>query len=238
MEKSNRYIIIYASVMVIIVAVVLTILAVQLKPAQDANIRVEKMQNLLQTININTADLTQDEIMSLFEKTIVSGVLINNKGEIVSNDLDETFNTELGNELKKPVEEQRYPVYQSVTADNDTLSIIQLHGKGLWGPIWGYLAFKSDFNTVAGCVFAHKGETPGLGAEIAESWYQEKFINKTVFDDNNNLVSIKVVKGGVAPDDLHSVDAITGGTITSDGLQDMIADILDAYKPFFESKRQ
>lgn len=238
MEKSNRYIIIYASVMVIIVAVVLTFLAIQLKPAQDANIRVEKMQNLLQTININTSDLNQNEIIDLFEKTIVSGVLINTKGEIVSNDLDEAFNTELGVELRKPIESQRYPIYQSITADNDTLSIIQLHGKGLWGPIWGYMAFKSDFSTIAGCVFAHKGETPGLGAEIGESWYQEKFINKTIFDNDNCLVSIKIVKGVVASEDSHSVDAISGGTITSEGLQDMICDNLETYKPFFEAKRQ
>ena len=113
-----------------------------------------------------------------------------------------------------------------------------LRGKGLWGPIWGYIALKNDFNTIAGAVFDHKGETPGLGAEINTTEFEQKFLNKQIFDQNENFVSVKVIKGIVKPDDLHSVDAISGGTITSKGLEDMIFNGLSSYLPFIKRTKK
>ena len=111
-----------------------------------------------------------------------------------------------------------------------------MRGKGLWGPIWGFIALKDDMNTISGAVFDHKAETPGLGAEISLDWFQEPFIGKTIFE-GNNLVSINVVKGGAPIDDMHSVDGISGGTITSDGLADMLAERFEQYLPFFNKKK-
>ncbi len=112
--------------------------------------------------------------------------------------------------------------------------MVPVRGKGLWGPIWGYMALESDLNTISGAVFDHKGETPGLGAEINTDWFQEPFTGKTIFDESGKFVSITVVKGGADPSDPHGVDGISGGTITSKGLEEMLADCLAGYVNHFQ----
>ena len=107
----------------------------------------------------------------------------------------------------------------------------------LWGPIWGYIALKEDLNTILGAVFDHKGETPGLGAEISLDWFQEPFQGKTIFE-GDEFVSVKVAKGGAEEDDMHAVDGISGGTITADGVTAMLEERLGNYVPFFESMRK
>ena len=115
--------------------------------------------------------------------------------------------------------------------------IIPLRGKGLWGPIWGYIALRDDINTVYGAVFAHKSETPGLGAEINQGFFQEPFRDKKIFNENNEFVSIKVIKGGAPEGSLHGVDGISGGTITSDGVTDMLKERVGRYLPYLEKNR-
>ena len=114
--------------------------------------------------------------------------------------------------------------------------VIPVTGMGLWGPVWGYVALEKDMNTVAGIIMAHKGETPGLGDEIATTKYQSKFIGKTIFE-GDEFVSVTLRKGG-AKDPAHEVDAITGGTKTSDGVTAMLRNSLENYLPLLESKRQ
>ena len=125
--------------------------------------------------------------------------------------------------------------------NDEQIFIIPMLGKGLWGPIWGYMALREDFNTVVGAVFDHQGETPGLGAEIAYPVFQKQFVGKQIFDDEGNFVSIAIVKGGVANSykvaPKHGVDAISGGTITSDGLANMIKTGLANYLNFFKVRR-
>ncbi len=130
---------------------------------------------------------------------------------------------------------RKLPVYVCVNKGN-TYYIFPLRGKGLWGPIWGFISLESDMNTVYGAVFDHKTETPGLGAEINQDWFQEDFSGKKLFKDGI-FHSIKVVKGGTDDSDLYGVDAISGGTITSKGVEDMLYDCLISYEPFFENKR-
>lgn len=113
--------------------------------------------------------------------------------------------------------------------------VIPLIGKGLWDDIWGYIALEKDMNTVSGIVMAHKGETPGLGAEIATPGHQALYKGKTLFE-KGDFVSITLRKGG-AKDPAHEVDAITGGTKTSDGVTMMLRDNLSEYLPFFEKAR-
>jgi Na+-transporting NADH:ubiquinone oxidoreductase subunit C len=114
-----------------------------------------------------------------------------------------------------------------------------LYGKGLWGPIWGNIALDENFSKVLGVNFDHKGETPGLGAEINTKDFQEQFIGKTIFNKDGKFMSITVKKGGVVtmPDALqvHGVDAISGGTITSNGVSKMLNDVLKLYVPFVEN---
>jgi Na+-transporting NADH:ubiquinone oxidoreductase subunit C len=110
----------------------------------------------------------------------------------------------------------------------------------LWGPVWGNIALEEDFKTVYGVTFGHKGETPGLGAEISTTDFQKQFSGKTIFDDEYNFTSVKVVKGGVVtmpPDQqIHGVDAISGGTITSNSVSDMLEDCLKNYKSYIKKQ--
>lgn len=224
---SNRYIFIYASVMVIVVAIALTIVAVQLKPAQQYNERVEKMQNILTAVNIESTPKNAEE---LYKKFIISSLVVDNKGAVRSN--AEAFDINMAAENKKESSARNLPVFLCMNGA-DTLYVVPMRGKGLWGPIWGYISFRNDLNTIAGCMYAHKSETPGLGAEIDTRAFQQQFIGKTIFDDERNFVSVKVYKGGAKEEDLHGVDAISGGTITSQGLEVMLSEGLKDYTAYF-----
>ena len=111
-------------------------------------------------------------------------------------------------------------------------------GSGLWGPIWGFIALESDCNTIFGASFDHKSETPGLGAEIRESFFEDAFIGKKILDQNNQFVSVDVVKGGAEAGSYHQVDGITGGTITSDGVTNMLKSDLEVYNNYFDKIRE
>jgi len=120
--------------------------------------------------------------------------------------------------------------------------IVPLFGKGLWDDIWGYIALDSDKNTIVGATFDHKGETPGLGAEIREIWFQKQFVGKKIFDkpndfSKNNFVSVCTVKGGAKADDTHGVDAISGGTVTSNKLSIMINERIQHYLAYFNKSK-
>lgn len=229
---SNRYIFIYSSIMVVVVAIALTVVAVSLKPLQEANVRIEKMQNILKAINVPA---TPKDAEKLYNKYIVKSFTL--KADMTVDPGVNAFNVDLGAELKKPNPADRlYPVYVAALDNGDTSYIFPMRGKGLWGPIWGYIALKNDFNTIYGVMFDHKGETPGLGAEINTDKFQQEFFGKTIFDENGNFTSVKTIKGGAGPNNPHGVDAISGGTITSNGLSDMIHDGFTAYLPFLQKK--
>ena len=234
MMFSNKYIFIYSSVMVIVVAIALAIAAIQLKPFQENNKRVEKMQNILSSVNIESTVKNAEE---LYKKYITETYVVNNKGEKVEK--INAFDIDLYYELKKKPEERQLPVYIAKLENGDTAYIAALRGKGLWGPIWGYISFKPDMNTVIGSMFDHKGETPGLGAEIDGKVFQNQFKNKTIFDESGKFTSIQTVKGGAKEGDMHGVDAISGGTITSKGLEKMLFDCLTDYQGFLiKNKKQ
>lgn len=234
MQHSNKYIFIYSIIMVVIIAVTLTVVAVKLKPAQEDNIRIEKMQNILSSVNIPTSEIPKNQVLDVYNKFIKTAFGVNSKGEVVEKDASRIFTIELASELKKPVEQQVLPVYIALLENGDSAYIVPLRGKGLWGPIWGYISFKTDFNTVFGVTFDHKGETPGLGAEINQDGFKRPFIGKQIFTESGNLVSITVEKGGAKPGDIHAVDAISGGTITSKGVQKMLLDNLTNYEAYFK----
>src|SRR3989339_191483 len=222
MDKSNKYIFIYASVMIIIVAVALTVVAVQLKPAQENNIRVEKMRNILMAANIET---TVQNAGEMYKKYIAETMVVTNKGDKTEGD---AFAIDFSIEVKKPSEQRKLPVY-IFSGEGKEFYIVPVRGKGLWGPIWGYIAFRNDMNTIEGAVFDHKGETPGLGSEIDTRKFQMQFSGKQIFDGFGEFKSVAARKGGAPDEDMHGVDAISGGTITSDGLSRMLHDCLIDY---------
>jgi len=230
---SNTYIFIFSSVMVAVVALLLSFAALQLKPYQDKNIEIEKMQNILSSVRVTS---TPQNAQELYKKYISESIVINSKGDKV-NGLD-AFKIELKNEMVKPVEKRNLPVFIGSLSNGDKAYIVPLRGKGLWGPIWGYISFNKDFNTIYGAFFDHQGETPGLGAEIKETFFQEEFINKQIFDAGGTFKSIEVVKGGAQPGNPNQVDAISGGTITSKGLEDMLKASLSDYTTYFINNKK
>lgn len=236
MQHSNKYIFIYSIVMVVLVAVLLTIVAVQLKPAQEENIRIEKMQNILSSVNIPVAGIPKKEVQNTYNKYIKKAFAINTKGDIVDSVTDDVFAIDMANEIKKPEAEQKLPLFLAVLDGNDSAYVVPLRGKGLWGPIWGYISFKTDLNTVYGCIYDHKSETPGLGAEISMDWFQKRFFGKTIYK-NDDFVSIGVMKVGQPKDEEHDIDAISGGTITSKGVEKMLKDNLTKYQSYFKKNR-
>lgn len=235
-RDSNAYTFIFATLMVLVVASALAFTASSLKDLQASNVRKEKMQNILATIGVET-DREQAEI--LYNQYITGELSLTSGG-----DLDQevnAFEINLNNELKKPVNEQRFPLYEA-SVEGEKYYIVPLRGAGLWNAIWGYIALEEDKNTIKGAVFDHVGETAGLGAEITQEWFQNRFLGEKVFDKDGNLVGINVSKTNNDPKDLdkddHEVDAISGATITGDGVTNMILERLNHYLPYLKTAEQ
>lgn len=224
----------FAAVMVIVVAILLALAAMGLKPFQVENIRQEKMKDILASINIKCE---MKDAPPLFAQNIKERFVLNFNGDMVSKtsgtvdskNMEDAFNIDIGAEYRAiPPEQRRYPLYIA-EIEGKSYFIVPVVGKGLWGPIWGYLSLNEDKNTVYGATFDHKTETPGLGAEIREDFFQAPFKGKTIFDAQGGFVSVSVVKGGARPDDMHGVNAITGGTITSNGVSEMLKRTFGTY---------
>jgi Na+-transporting NADH:ubiquinone oxidoreductase subunit C len=231
-DFSNRYIMIFSVVMVISVAILLSLTALLLQPRQEKNVEIEKKMNILSSINVPSE---KSDAVQLYDKYVRESFVINTDGQKL--DGVDAFKVILRAEQKKPLAEQYLPVFVAVTDNGDTLRIFPLEGKGLWGPIWGYVSLKEDLSTIAGVTFDHKGETPGLGAEINTTGFESQFHDKSLFE-NGTFVSIKVVKGGARPGNMHEVDAISGGTITSKGLEAMVHDGLIKYEKYLSQNRK
>ena len=232
-RDSNAYTFGFAAAMVVVVASVLAFTASSLKDLQQENVRKEKMQNILATIGI---EIDRDGAEVLFNEYITSQLALRNDGT-VDESVDPFSGIKLALELKKEPTQQRFPLYLA-DVEGASYYIIPLRGAGLWDAIWGYIALESDRNTIKGAVFDHKAETAGLGAEITQQWFMDRFVGEKVFDNDGKLVGISVSKTNNDPKDLdkndHEVDAISGATITGDGVSDMIIERLTHYQPYLE----
>lgn len=234
--NKNSYTFTFSAILVIVVASVLAFAAESLKPMQKENMRLEKMQNILASVKI---EATPQEAKEKFDQYIIDQKLLNSKGDVVSPEGKTAFDIDVVKEYKTVAEGDRsYPLF--VFEDNgERKYIVPLAGQGLWGPIWGYVAFNGDMNTVYGTTFDHKTETPGLGAEINQPFFQEKFIDKAIFTSSGEYTSIEVKKGGSeVAGNPHAVDGISGGTITSKGVEEMIKRTLEIYVPYFKGNQQ
>ncbi|NOY37658.1 MAG: NADH:ubiquinone reductase (Na(+)-transporting) subunit C [Chlorobi bacterium] len=229
---SNTYIFIFSSVMVIIVAAILSTTAMLLQPIQQRNIEIEKKQFILASVNIES---TGKNAESLYDKYITDSYVINSRGKRIEG--VDAFSVNMADEIRKPYEERNLPIYIGTLDDGTKKYIVPLRGKGLWGPIYGYISFNNDFKTIFGATFDHDKETPGLGAEISTRAFQKDFKGKVIFDDTGNFTSILVVKGGAKPGSVNQVDAISGGTLTSKGLQAMLKDCLGSYVTYFKEQQ-
>ena len=217
--NSNVYIIIYSVVMVVIVAVLLSLAALGLKEKQDNNELNEKKTQIVKALGYNPDSVS-------YEKLEVKAFLLDSLGKEMKSNESDVFKAL--KDVKATREAKAFPLFKA----KDGSVVVPLYGAGLWGPIWGYIALEQDMNTVRGIVLDHKSETPGLGAEITTPKHQAMYPGKTVFE-GEELVGITLKKGGADENNPHEVDAITGGTKTSDGVSAMIKDCLVSYVPYF-----
>ena len=232
-RDSNIYTFLFVGIMIVGIASILAYTSQTLKPMQDENVKNEKMQNILSTVGIN---VSRDEAEESYSKYITQELALKMDGTI-NESLNPFSDLNLAKELKKDYNDQHFPLYIA-DIDSQRYYIIELRGVGLWDAIWGYISLKADFNTINGVSFDHKGETAGLGAEITKDWFKESFIDEKVFNKDGQLVGITVLKGNNDPSnsdkDDHEVDAISGSTITGDGVTDMIKERLNNYLPYIE----
>ncbi|HIF84154.1 MAG TPA: NADH:ubiquinone reductase (Na(+)-transporting) subunit C [Flavobacteriaceae bacterium] len=235
-RDSNLYTFLFATIMVFIIAIVLAYTSQSLKVLQKENIRKEKMQNILSTVGVIT---NREGAEELFDKYIEEQLAVQNDGSI-DPAIDVFNDIKLVLELRKSPENQNFPLYVA-NIDSERFYIIPIRGNGLWNAIWGYISLKEDLNTVKGVVFDHAQETAGLGAEITQDWFKERFINEKLFDSDNNLMGITVSKTNNDPNNEDKedfeVDAISGATITGDGVSDMIKERLEHYVPYLNTLR-
>lgn len=234
--NSNLYTFIYASVLVIIVAAVLSFTALKLQPLQEANVRIEKMQDILASVQIETSVQNAE---ADYNKFITKSMVVNSEGKEVDG---KAFDINLKQEYKKELKERHLPVYEATLENGKKKLIFPLRGTGLWGPIWGYISLEDDLSTIYGAVFDHAKETPGLGADINKDWFQEPFKGKSIFD-NETFVGINVHKGGKGAaaalgDTEHGVDAISGGTITSKALEEMVKTCMGSYEVYLKENKK
>ena len=222
--NSNSYTIIYAAVMVVIVAFLLSFVHSAFSSRQDANVELDTKKQILYALNVReSADAAAD-----FDK-YVKGDKLFKDGQLT--DYTGKFVTSFENDFKK---NGQLHIFEA-EIDGQKKYVFPVFGAGLWGAIWGYVTLNEDKDTVYGAYFSHASETPGLGAEIQSySAFQQQFEGKKVLDGAE--VALEAVKSGQAKGHANKVDGITGGTMTSNGVDAMLKDCLNNYKAFLTNK--
>lgn len=234
---SNRYITIYTLIMTLVVSIVLALAVTGLKPFHDEAEAVYKKRDILSAIEPQLPkklkDMSDKEVLTLFNSK-VEQVVIDAQGNVKEGLKAESI--DMAAEEKKPLEQRRYPLF-IYNGEQGKVYLMSVRGNGLWDKIWAYVALKDDFNTIIGTAFGHVGETPGLGAEIKDNPnFPKQFEGKTILDDEGEYVSVKVVKGGIQ-DAEHEVDGISGATITSNGVSDMMVKGVEIYLPYLQAMK-
>lgn len=237
----NVYTVVFATIMVIVVGGILAAMAQGLKPAIKENERFEKQQNILYAMGVNenvegeggVNFIPTDRVEAEYQKYIKESYIIQN-GEI--NATDEAFKVDMKKQSKLPKSERKLPLFVG-ERDGQAFYVVPMYGKGLWDAIWGYIALDKDL-VVQGAFFDHKGETPGLGANIKERYFMDDFTGEKIMD-GDAFAGITVAKGNNDPKNLEKddfeVDALAGATITGDGVSAMIRSTLKSYVPFIKS---
>lgn len=224
-KQNNIYTIVYIILLASIVGTGLAFASMALRSKQQANADADKMAQILQSVRMAPQ---KADVIATFNGVITRRFVVDAAGDSIAPD---AFEVNVAAQTKKPVDQRLLPVYVATIAGGDKY-IVPVHGSGLWGPIWGYVAFDSDGSTIYGAYFAHEGETPGLGAEIEKPAFRNQFDGKRVFK-NNTFLPVNVLKTGTKPQAGEDyVDAVSGGTITSKGVAAMLDDGLKPYEAF------
>ena len=231
--NSNSYTIVYAAVLVVIVAFLLSFVFQALRPAQEANVALDKQKQILYSLNIR--GLQDQAAAAKYNEVVTADEIIDANGNVV--DKGSKGGTAAGFKLNSgDFKAGKLAVYVC-SVNGQTKYVIPVYGMGLWGPISGYIALNDDKSTIYGAYFNHESETAGLGAEIKDNQkWQEQFQGKKLFKGaDRNAIAISVLKKRDS-NDPNSVDAVTGATLTSNGVTDMLHDCLGQYVKFLNAK--
>jgi len=239
-RKSNMYTITFAALICVICSLLISLAATSLKSLQDRNVAIDIQKNILRAVGLPqdpTTQLTSKMVGDLYQSNI-KAIVVSPNGKVIEGKtpqdlISERNKIDLGLYLRvNPDQPEEVLAYA-----------FPIQGMGLWSTLYGYLALKPDLNTVAGITFYKHGETPGLGAEIETDWFTANFVGKKILDTEGNMVSITVIKGSVStrvrdPEKAtHAVDGISGATVTSNGVTNLLKKALNAYEPYFKTIR-
>jgi Na+-transporting NADH:ubiquinone oxidoreductase subunit C len=231
-RQSNLYIVLYSAAITVVCGGLLAFASISLKDAQDANIAMEQKRNILSSV----IELKEgDDVVQLYN-TKVKSFVIDYNGNVKEGVTPEQI--VVAAEYKKAPKDRLLPVYEFRNESDPNkveYAVLPVYGYGLWNNIWGFVAVRSDFNTIQGVKFQHAGETPGLGARIESEEIQSRFKEKTIFD-GDKLVSVKFAKGegNDWSNDKHKVDGMSSATLTGKGVNNMLADYLACYENYLK----
>lgn len=231
-KNSNTYVFLFAALVTAIAGVALAVAATSLKPMQEKNIALEKKSAILSAVGFEG---DKAEAAKAYDNYI-EPKSVTPEGEVVkgTDPFDLVPEKQQKAAAKNP-EEAKLPIYIFEKQD-DKCYILPLYGKGLWGPIWGYVALERDLKTIRGVTFDHKAETPGLGAEITKEWFQKQFEGKHI-REGKKFTSVNVLKGADNNLDAYSVDGVSGATITSKGVGKMLEEDIKLYLPYLQKQQ-
>ncbi len=229
--NKNSYIIIYSAILVVVVAFLLAFVYSALKPQQDINVALDKKKQILASLNIR--DLSDADAAAKYTGVVECDEIIDTNATVINK--GEKGGENAGFKLNSAdLKEGKLAVYVC-NVDGEKKYVIPVYGMGLWGSIWGYIALDADKNTIYGAYFDHQGETAGLGAEIKDSKaWQDLFKGKKIFSADGAAVAIAVKKASDVKNPASEVDAVTGATLTSDGVSLMLQECFSKYVTFLK----
>ena len=240
-KDSNGYTFGFAIALVVVVGTSLSLISMGLKPLQDKNDEIKKKLDILSAMmDVKKLKIDRSNAAEEFDKyvDINDAIVLDINGNVKPG--VKAFDVDIKKEYKdkKLAEKDKsFPLFIA-QQDGKTVYVIPVVGKGLWGPIWGNICLGEDQKTITGASFGHKGETPGLGAEISQKFFIDRWLNEKISDENGDPVRFEIVKDGSGSKMESKVDGITGGTITSKGVEEMINRGMKVYIAYFKNMKK
>ena len=241
--NSNTYTVIYTTLVCVLVAALLAFVSQLLKPKQEANEKAETISQILTAAGFDEKAHWQEignaATLDFYKENLADAFVVNAQGETVATlDKDKAViytpsDLKVQNRAIKAGKDFEVPVYTFTNG----VTVVPVYGAGLWGPVWGYLSFDASLDNIEGAYFDHESETPGLGGKIKDDpSFRAQFKGKNVnFEDAR---AFEIVKGGAPADKRNAIDAISGATMTSKGLDEAINNWVGAFKGYLQGKVQ